>query len=272
MTGTQGRRPILAIAVALSMGTALIVHSPGSGAQTLERRVDRLEDRVSGQAMMRMMNQSEQLQREVTTLRGEIERLQRQIDDIRSQQRELYLDLDGRLQALESAGDEEAAADGPAAGEPASADASADSGGEAPADTGASDGGDAETDSADAAAREAYDAAFSELRAGRYDAAAAAFQGFLQDYPEADLAANARYWLGESHYVVRDFDTALESFEQVVDNHADSRKHPDALLKIGYVHLEQGRDEQGRAALREVIEAFPDSTAASLAQQRLDER
>jgi tol-pal system protein YbgF len=261
MTGTQGRRPILAIAVALSMGTALIVHSPGSGAQTLERRVDRLEDRVSGQAMMRMMNQSEQLQREVTTLRGEIERLQRQIDDIRSQQRELYLDLDGRLQALESAGDEEAEEDGePLADAPETGDS-----------TETDSGGDAETDGADAAAREAYDAAFSELQAGRYDTAADAFSAFLDNHPEADLAANARYWLGESHYVVRDFDRALEAFEAVIDNHPESRKHPDALLKVGYVHLEQGREEAGREALQQVIDEFPDRTAANLAEQRLDQ-
>ena len=273
MKATQASRPILALAVALSMGAVLVTHAPMGQAQTLERRVDRLEDRVSGQAMMRMMNQSEQLQREITTLRGEIERLQRQIDDIRGQQRELYLDLDGRLQALESAadntsegasGDSAAQDDGSSVAEP-SADGSAS--GDAAADTGA----EADTDGETRGVRDAYDAAFNELRAGSYDAAAEAFRTFLDNHPDAELAANARYWLGESHYVVRDFDAAREAFEQVVDNHAGSRKHADALLKIGYVHLEQGRDEQGRTALQAVIEQFPDSTAASLAQQRLDE-
>jgi len=280
MKATQATRSILALAVALTMGAALVTHAPAGQAQPLERRVDRLEDRVSGQAMMRMMNQGERLQREITTLRGEIERLQRQIDDIRDQQRQLYLDLDGRLQALESAPDDPSEGAGPdddgAAAEPpedesaageAATGAEAEGDASAPADADREAGADTDT----GAVREAYDAAFNELRAGRYDAAAQAFRTFLADHPDAELAANARYWLGESHYVVRDFDTALEAFEQVVDNHTGSRKHPDALLKIGYVHLEQGREEKGREALQQVIEQFPDSTAASLAQQRLDE-
>ena len=266
----------LGMAVLIGIGSVLTV-SPQTGlAQSLERRVDRLEDRVSGSAMMRMMNQNETLQREITTLRGEIERLQRQIDDIRDQQRQLYLDLDGRLQALERA-DSESGTDGGDSDDGSGGDdtemaSDAELAGDDDLPVESSD--EAANDAAEAdstAAREAYQSAFSELQAGRYDAAVEAFRQFLDDHPDAELAANARYWLGESHYVVRDFDAAMTAFKKVVNDHADSRKHPDALLKIGYVHLEQDRDEQGRETLQQVIEAFPDSTAARLARTRLEE-
>ena len=48
-----------------------------------------------------------------------------------------------------------------------------------------------------------------------------------------------------------------------------SRKRPDALLKIGYSQYELGRWDEARDALRRVRREFPDSTAATLADQRL---
>jgi tol-pal system protein YbgF len=266
--GAQARakRPMgaLGLTVLLVCGSVLITNPQTAHGQNLDRRVDRLEDRLSGPAMMRMMNQNQTLQREITSLRGEIERLQRQMDDIRDQQRQLYLDLDGRIQALESA---QPAGDPPTdegreTGEPES---SMPDGGAENEQTGST------TDQDESAARAAYDEAFGALQAGRYDAAAEAFDTFIDTYPDVDLTANARYWLGESYYVVRDFDRALEAFQSVIDNHPGSRKHPDALLKMGYVHLEQDRTEEGQEALQTVVDDFPDSTAASLASTRLDE-
>ncbi|MEX0451676.1 tol-pal system protein YbgF [Spiribacter sp. 218] len=287
------------IALTLAAGLlAALGPMPVVAQSNLEDRVSRLEQRLEGSALIGLMNQAESLRQEVTTLRGEIEVLQRQIDDLRDQQRQLYLDLDGRLQTLEQAdpgtapgdaatGERVATGgDGPGAGDGAG-DATDDGAGDGtdapqtpatrrttgdvdqPAVSDAQSDADAQADPA--AAEAAYEAAFEILRAGRYAEATEAFEQFLADYPQAALAANARYWLGESHYVVREFETALGHFQQVIDNHPESNKRPDALLKIGYVHFEQGRMAQARTALERVIEAHPESTAANLARQRLDQ-
>ncbi len=63
------------------------------------------------------------------------------------------------------------------------------------------------------------------------------FQQFLQSYPQSSLADNAQYWLGESYYVTRDFQNAAAAFQTVLDRWPDSRKAPDALLKLGYTQL-----------------------------------
>jgi TolA-binding protein len=61
----------------------------------------------------------------------------------------------------------------------------------------------------------------------------------------------------------------LTAFEVVVNNYADSRKVPDALLKIGYCNYELKRWDVARAALEKVRRDYPDTTAARLAEQRL---
>lgn len=260
---------------AIAAATALGLAATSVFAQSdLERRVDRLEQRLEGSALMSLMNEADALRGEVTALRGEIEVLERELRDIRGQQRSLYLDLDERLQALETgaAGDGSGDADAGLDGEAISPDLEidADLAGAAGDDEGDADS-DAGADAAQADIRSAYDEAFGQLRDGDHEAAAEQFEAFLEAYPDADLAANARYWLGESHYVERDFDNALTEFQRVLDDYPESNKRPDAMLKIGYVHLEQGREDEARAALEAVVDEYADTTAANLAQQRLDQ-
>ena len=49
----------------------------------------------------------------------------------------------------------------------------------------------------------------------------------------------------------------------------DSRRIPDAKLKMGYIAQEQDDLEAARALFNEVIADYPDSQAAGLAKQRL---
>lgn len=237
----------------LALGVALAA-TPSMAQSSLEQRVERMEERLNGSALMGLMNQADTLRSEVTTLRGEIEVLQRQIDDLRDQQRQIYLDLDERLLSLEA---------NPGDGDAISSETS--DGGDSAASAGDQTGDEG------TAVQAAYQAAFDELRQGEYTAATSAFEQFLADHPDADLAANARYWLGESYYVVRAFSDALTHFQAVMDNHPESNKRPDALLKIGFVHFEQGRLEAAQDALEQVINDYPDTTAANLATQRLDQ-
>jgi len=248
----------LGLAVGLCLGG-----SPAVAQSDLESRVDQIEQRLEGSALMGLMNEAETLRGEVTTLRGEIEILERQLRDLRDQQRQLYLDLDERLRLLElgdRALEPEASAPEPSADSPS-----------ALSRNGVGDESVADGPDTAAEARGAYDRAFALLRDGDFAAAGDAFEAFLDDHAGSDLAANARYWLAESHYVVRDFESAIEEFQRVLDDHPDSNKVPDALLKIGFSHLEQGEQDAARDRLEAVVESYPDSTAANLAEQRLDQ-
>ncbi|MCY4667367.1 MAG: tol-pal system protein YbgF [Rhodococcus sp.] len=114
-----------------------------------------------------------------------------------------------------------------------------------------------------------YQNAFNLLKGGRYRDAAKAFREFLASYLGGEFVDNARYWLGETYYVDRQFEAALQEFQELIVHYPQSPKFTHAMLKVGYIHHELGRPEQARQTLLELVERHPDSTAAGLARKRL---
>ncbi len=211
--------------------------------ERLESRVDELESRLGTSEQLEVVSRLQALEERQRELRGQVETAttQGQGED---RVRQVYLDLDRRLRALE-------------AGAPVP-NAAADS---------APDGTAGPAPDGDQAA--SYEAAFDELKAGNYEAAAQGFGDFLQRYPQGELAPNAWYWRGESRLALQDHDAALASFQQVVERFPDSGKAPDALLKSGFVQIEQGRQAEARQALQAVSTRYPGTPAARLASERL---
>lgn len=230
----------------------------------LDQRVQRLEQLMQSRGLMEMLTRLEQLQREVQELRGQVEVQGHTLEQLKKRQRDLYMDVDRRLQQLESGAPAAGAAGGIGAPDQPPQPSAASQPGET---------GDADAVTADAAVgadqRQQYQQALDILREGRYMQAAEAFSGFLQAHPDSAYAANAQYWLAESYYVTRQFPRALEEFRQVVETYSDSNKVADARLKIGFIHYEMEDWQAARQALETVIEDYPGTTAARLAEERL---
>ena len=236
----------------------------------MDQRLGRVERVVSNQSLVQLSQHVDQLDSQLRELRGEIEELQNANDTLVKQQRDYYTDLDRRIGALEAAahgGGAAASAPPPGNGTagPPGAVANLPPGGTA----GTASIGPAAGSASQGSAQSAYDHAFDTLKSGNYAAAVMQFMQFLQDYPSSDLDDNAQYWLGESYYVTRDYDNAATAFRTVGDKYPQSRKAPDALLKLGYTQLDQQKNDAGRATLQLVLQRFPMSDAARLAMQRL---
>jgi tol-pal system protein YbgF len=212
----------------------------------LERRLMSVERILASGSLVDIAMQVDNLQRQAAELQGRTETLEYQADEDGERQRDLYQDLDQRIQALEQR----------LQGVGSSAPGAALQSGQLPV-PGGSD-------------RDNYQAAFELLKAQRYEPAANAFKQFLASYPDSQLADNAQYWLAESYYVTDKFEEALTHFAVVIDNFPRSRKVPDALLKMGYANYELQRWDEARAALSRVQREHPDTTAARLAEQRLN--
>jgi tol-pal system protein YbgF len=214
----------------------------------LDQRVQRIERVLTNNSLLELAQRLDALQADVRGLRGEVELLQNQSEGGKAQSRSLYGDLEKRLAALETLGGVGAGVASP--GAPGSAIASP------PAASGAGEQG-------------TYDAAFNALKGADYPRAIASFRSFLSAYPTSPLASNAQYWLGEAYYVTRSYDDAVVAFRKVVTDWPDSRKAPDALVKIGFTQAALGRNAEARATLDDVVRRFPGSDAAALASDRL---
>ncbi len=232
-----------------------------------------------------LLLQIERLQQEVQQLRGQLELQQHELGVLQRLQAEQYRDLDARMQkrwapptTLAPDFEADAAASGPEpepmedagveavtstverASSPAAIDAP-----KPPLKAASTDAPEPPSEE-----KKAYLAAFELLKQRHYEDAVGAFDDLLARYPNGEFADNARYWLGETHYVKRDYAAALTQFQRVLANYPLSPKVPGSMLKIGYIHYEQSNWRRARATLTDVIKKFPDSSEATLAERRLE--
>ena len=215
----------------------------------LEARLIRIERVIDNQSLIELATRVDQLQSEIQAVRGETETLAFQSNNAGERQRDLYVDIDGRLQELELVQAQLEISVNEMVAED-----------EAPPPPVVLPGSDQDN----------YQSAFNLLRDGNYGESASAFEQFLAVFPSSPLADNAQYWLAETFYVQRQYMAALPAFQQVVDDYPGSSKLPDALLKIGFCNYELQQWGAAREALQRVVREFPATTAARLATQRLE--
>jgi tol-pal system protein YbgF len=240
----------------------------------IDGRLTRLEGVLDNKVLLDMLQRIEAMQQELQATRDAADLVAHELEGLKDRQRELYLDIDRRLRALETARLDPAASgeappphisDGPIDSILMPSEPTADSedtvGGEPPPPA---PGGRRESDS------DAYRKAFNVLKGGRYEESIVAFSQFLADYPKSTYAANAQYWLAEASYVSGDYARAAKEFNDVIKQYPNSSKVPDAQLKLGFTLYELEQWEQARQVLSELNQRYPSTTVAQLAENRLD--
>src|SRR6185437_16014459 len=214
--GTAMRR-VLALVIALA-STAFIAGCASTTPEDdpvqvklkdLDERLARVERIVSNQA--ELSQHQDVVPGAVRELRGRVDELENSSQAMRKQQRDLYNDLDKRLNAV-GAGGGAGGGSGPGA----------QSGGAGPGGAGA--GGAPQ--GASSVEQAVYNQAFDALKASSYSTSITGFKDFLANYGSSPLAENAQYWLGEAYYVTRDYDSANGAFRAVLDKWPNSRKAP----------------------------------------------
>ncbi|WP_093811109.1 tol-pal system protein YbgF [Stappia sp. ES.058] len=105
--------------------------------------------------------------------------------------------------------------------------------------------------------RSQYDAAYSFILAGDYDAAERGFRAFLDANPNDPQAANAQFWLGESHYARKQYREAADAFLKSYTDYPDSAKVTDSLLKLGLSLRGIGQTDAACATFSELLTKYP---------------
>ena len=259
----------LAFVVCLGHAAGALAQAPVVDARELDERLKRLERLFDSGGLFKLVDEMESLGTEVRELRGQLEALTHALNQLKERQRELYLDADQRLQRIESTAPTQTANPTP---QPAATPAAPATVPSQPAPAPATPSTPESPPPAGIdpfAEQQAYQTAFDLLKSGRYEDAAVAFQQFIAEFPAGSYADNAQYWLGETYYITRKFQQAVQEFERLISMHPDSQKLTHALLKIGYAHDELGNTADAERVLGELMERYPQSAAAGLARKRL---
>ena len=109
--------------------------------------------------------------------------------------------------------------------------------------------------------KEAYERAYGFLLQQEYGAAQAGFIDFLKVYPRDSLVPNALYWLGETHYVQRNYADAAEAFDLVTQGYGNSPKAADSMLKRGMALAALGKTQDACGVLRQMPGKYPSAPA-----------
>jgi tol-pal system protein YbgF len=208
--------------------------------------------------------QLQQMQDEISRLRGIVEVQQNDIQQMKQEALDRYKDLDSRIGAGAPAA--------PAANNSAS-DGGVNAGGTPVAPAAGSTAGQAPHASSEpgdpAKEKLYYDAAFDLIKAKDFDKASQAFSAFLRKYPNSQYAGNAQYWLGEVNLAKGDLQGAGQAFAKVSQLYPKHAKVPDSLYKLADVERRLGHTDKVKGILQQVVAQYPGTSAAQLAQRDL---
>ena len=116
-----------------------------------------------------------------------------------------------------------------------------------------------------------YERILAYFKEGNLDGSRDGFSAFLAEYPNSDLAPNARYWLGESHYGKKDYKQAIDSYDRVELDYPQSEKVPAAILKKGFAYLALKDKKRASSAFKQVVTLYPKSPEAGKAYDKLNQ-
>lgn len=205
----------------------------------LDARVSVLENIVSNELNMKLLNQIDALQQDLSELRGRIEEQQNFIQLLQKKQEKLFLNLESRLDNL-SVNQKTA---------------------EAP----------------DGSEKSIYSIAYGLLRDNKYVESIKEFKSLLAQYPDGTYASHAYYWLGELYLMQwqqnrQDADSLAQSkdaFTTVIDKYHGKEREGHAQLKLALIEVDLEHLAIAKEMLEEIVGKYPNTTIARIAENNL---
>ena len=115
-------------------------------------------------------------------------------------------------------------------------------------------------------ARDEYDLAYGYILTGEYEQAEQSFGRWLAAFPDDPQAADAQFWLAESHFQQGAYRDAANTFLAVYKASEQGPKAPEALLKLGMSLSALGERNAACATLAEVDRRYPDASASLISR------
>ena len=122
-----------------------------------------------------------------------------------------------------------------------------------------------------AAAREIYNQAVNQFNRGNLGTARRAFEDFIERFPNHQLSPEARYFLADIMVQEGEPRRAIDAFLRIQELHPTAPRVAQALYRVGVLYIEEEEYALAETYLERVINTYPDSEAAELAEERLRE-
>ena len=199
------------LAGALLCGSMLGAHAQGIGPLAVEERdlsapvAQTAASPISEDGLMLLMQQQTVLEEQIQHLQGQLEELRHELQQVKDAERERYLDLDARINAL-AGGAQQTQPQEPAAAEE----------------------NDPQAD------RDSYQAAKKLLVSGDFAGAIDALEDYLKAFPAGQSRADAHFWLAKlySDKATPDTESAKQHFQALAEDHPEHSKAPKSLYLL----------------------------------------
>ncbi len=186
-------------------------------------------------SLLDLSNQIEALRSDIASLRGQNEQLTRGVSDVQRNQKDIAQGVEERLKKIEPS---KVTVDGVEF-------------------------------AADQAEKLEFETSLATLRKGDFAAAQTSFMGFTKRYPQSGYKSPALFWLANAQYALRDYRAAVVNFRALVTAEPNHTRAPEALLSMANCQVELKDVKSARKTLEELVKTYPQSEAASVANERL---
>ena len=209
--------------------------------------------------VMSLYLQLETLQQEVQSIRGLLEEQSYQIRRMESEQRDRYIDIDGRLSGISTPVSSSSTNVGVT---------SAVGGGNIPEDSGyllpaviSAQNLDEAQAPVPKSEQEVYRSALNLLlEESEYEASISLFQEYIDSYPEGRYLTNAYYWQGEAFILAKHYAKAKDVFLQIISEFPEDPKSPGAMLKLGVAYKQLGDIELATQTWSNLSVEYPENS------------
>lgn len=225
----------------------------------LQKRVARLERMLENPVLLQLSDRLADQEKEIQQLGDQIDRLNWRIKQLQKRHQQDIAALQAQIEDLNAKLAKPAEVPVAEAENPAPTVPAENKEAPAPAAKGLKP--------ADAKATKAYEQAMTLLRKAHYKEAAQAFQAFLKDYGDTQLAPNAAYWAGEAYMAELNYKKGWPYFEQVIKNYPDSNKYDDSLYRGADALYQLGKKKEAVQLLTLLIQ---DKRAEARLKQRAE--
>jgi len=186
-------------------------------------------------SMLDLVNQMEALRSEMAHLRGQNEQLMHDVAELQRRQKDAQGSLDERLRVLEPT---KVVLDG-------------------------------QEFAVQPEEKAAYEAAMATLRTSDFNRASQQYSQFLERYPNSGYVPAVLYWLGNTHYALRNYKNAIETYRKLIGVAPQHLRVPEAKLAIANCQLELKDAKAAKTTLQELAKAHPQTEAGATARDRL---